>query len=685
MAKKYLAKYGQALLDNGYKIVPIRPGFKYPQGLSNWQNLNVNRKKLRQFLANGFANGGVGIQTGDEVNAVDLDIREALMAQEMQDYVFSLLGESPVRTGQAPKRLLIYAPDRPWGKLTSSTYVNTETGEEHKVEILAKGQQFVAYHVHPDTGEPYAWEGGEPAEIEPWELKTIAQEQAQQIVNHFEDLAGRRPDWVKKEEGGRSSAGEDWGEDADLANYKAPRDDVTLDDAREVLIGMDPGCKRDPWRDVGFAMHHQFRGSEEAFDLFNEWSAGLLNEGVPNDYSEHNARKLWDSIKDDPRQGAPIAWGSMRELGRRIALAGSDDWGGDGDSTSQEESLADYVDANAIAPEDLQVSWLVEGLLLERRIYEMFGRWKGGKTIAAVDLCIRLSRGETWGNRRTQPALVVYVAGESVEDIQARIAGWRQHHGKDVGPFYLRTKPVHLTNKEYAKRLSKEIKQLKSLHQGLPLMLVIDTLNRNFGGGYSENSDEGMGLFVTHLIDGVSRHNDATTMVVHHSGHGDTDRSRGHSSFAAALDGSLKVELDGNVVKVSSSFMRSTEGDDELAFQIQSVTLPVKDNFDNDVTAPVLEFDPDYDPGDGEEPDALRQVRGRRHRQLVDVLTRMAESRRDFGEQPRITRDALLDEARTEDPEWNPDNARRTFRQLIDRGVFAHDENGHLIIPGRAW
>src|SRR5690606_1263030 len=35
--------------------------------------------------------------------------------------------------------------------------VLSSTGQIHRVEVLGRGQQFVAYHVHPDTGRPYEW------------------------------------------------------------------------------------------------------------------------------------------------------------------------------------------------------------------------------------------------------------------------------------------------------------------------------------------------------------------------------------------------------------------------------------------------------------------------------------------------------------------------------------------------
>ena len=49
-------------------------------------------------------------------------------------------------TRQAPKRLLVYR---------AATAFRGR--KRHPLEVLARGQQFVAYAIHPVTGQPYAW------------------------------------------------------------------------------------------------------------------------------------------------------------------------------------------------------------------------------------------------------------------------------------------------------------------------------------------------------------------------------------------------------------------------------------------------------------------------------------------------------------------------------------------------
>src|SRR5262245_23378786 len=97
--------------------------------------------------------------------AIDIDIldEEAASAVEMLVREFFLeSGEVLVRFGLAPKRAILLRTDKPFTKLSKS-FIGP-TGKEHKIEILGDGQQLAVFGLHPDTGNPYAWFGGEPGE-----------------------------------------------------------------------------------------------------------------------------------------------------------------------------------------------------------------------------------------------------------------------------------------------------------------------------------------------------------------------------------------------------------------------------------------------------------------------------------------------------------------------------------------
>ena len=58
--------------------------------------------------------------------------------------------------------------------------------------------------------------------------------------------------------------------------------------------------------------------------------------------------------------------------------------------------------------------------------------------------------------------------------------------------------------------------------------------------GFSENTDGDMGLLIRN-VDRLRFELDCTVVLVHHSGHKDESRGRGHSSLPAAIDDSFKI------------------------------------------------------------------------------------------------------------------------------------------------
>ena len=214
MSEGLLAKHGAALLRNGYKIVPIMRGEKFPP-FNGWETQDGDRAamlkswlsgkhpakrgpkgKERDFTYTGGPQDGVGILSAD-TPGVDLDIKDAAVAAEMQEFVELLIGSCPVRVGDAPKRLLLTRTDEPFRKVQSAFWVDDKE-VKHKVEILGDGQQFVAIHIHPDTKKPYRWlDGKNPTTVAADDLPTLSEEDARAIVAEFERIAKKRG-WVKK-------------------------------------------------------------------------------------------------------------------------------------------------------------------------------------------------------------------------------------------------------------------------------------------------------------------------------------------------------------------------------------------------------------------------------------------------------------------------------------------------------
>ncbi|WP_198134896.1 bifunctional DNA primase/polymerase [Roseovarius sp. 217] len=137
----------ERLLDNGYEPIPIKPGQKAP-ALNRWTSVVIDDAALDDWRGR-YASCGIGLRTGLLVG-IDIDVLDPDRAHDVQALAVRRFGETLVRVGCWPKRLLIYRTEIPFAKMKSG-----------QVEILGQGQQFVAFGIHPGTGRPYAWPLGE--------------------------------------------------------------------------------------------------------------------------------------------------------------------------------------------------------------------------------------------------------------------------------------------------------------------------------------------------------------------------------------------------------------------------------------------------------------------------------------------------------------------------------------------
>lgn len=204
--------YGRALLGNGYLIIPIKPGHKRP-ALDNWQTSRLGAADLTRY-----PNHGVGVLCGQgaqPVAAIDVDTTDGALAARFVAWCQEHLGLTCERVGNAPKVLLAYrAEAEGWGKATGAWFEDLG-GARHRLEILGKGQQFVAYHIHPDTGAPYEWVdffGGLEA-MRAGDLPVITEAQVEEALQVFEAMAEEaglvRVSGSKAKAGGMTSAPSD--------------------------------------------------------------------------------------------------------------------------------------------------------------------------------------------------------------------------------------------------------------------------------------------------------------------------------------------------------------------------------------------------------------------------------------------------------------------------------------------
>ena len=301
------ATLASGLYRAGFETIPVegkRPVVKH------WEDVPLSEDQVAIWAADKRGDLNVGLRTG-RIAAVDFDLYDAKVAEEVVAAFVAQFGRAPVRLGQAPKQMLVYAAAAPGTKITSSSWYRPipDVGEkENRVEILGVGQQFVAYGIHPDTHQPYTWPGDSLLDMEVWELPVLDLAEAAQWVRDV--LPTLIPtDWAKKGSGASGGAAGD-GDDAFDA-IKQRHDDVDLDALRWMLdqLPLERCDDRDDWRNTIFAVHHQFTGTEfeeAALDLVDTWSSQShkhVTGVVP---------AIWQEAKEQRGGGGLVTVGTLK-------------------------------------------------------------------------------------------------------------------------------------------------------------------------------------------------------------------------------------------------------------------------------------------------------------------------------------------------------------------------------------
>jgi hypothetical protein len=271
-----MKEYGEQIAKNGYEVIPIRPGEKRPYG-KEWEKYDGSPKGARSWIRSGKGAFGVGIKS-KHAPAVDLDIRDPAVVDRLKKFVFELVGEGMERVGMPPKTLLAYQTDEPFPKVDTGFWIDDE-GRTVKVEILADGQQYVAAHIHPDTGQPYQWLGGKSVlRVKRSSLPILRQYHAEAIkaeaIRVFEEMG-----WQRKTNALRRLAGNSAGSvdpDDPFANISL-KTDISDEELHAKLL-LVPDCEDyETWFHVGMALWHQYDGAQLGLDMWHEWSAPANN------------------------------------------------------------------------------------------------------------------------------------------------------------------------------------------------------------------------------------------------------------------------------------------------------------------------------------------------------------------------------------------------------------------------
>lgn len=217
-------------------------------------------------------------------------------------------------------------------------------------------------------------------------------------------------------------------------------------------------------------------------------------------------------------------------------------------------------------------TWLARGYLEAGTIIILFGEAGCMKSFVAIDIGLCIASGKPWhGHAVPNPGPVFYLCGEGFPGISKRVKAWTVAHGVDNNaiPFFISNSPAQLLDADHAREVADAVEDLAEQH-GQPQLVIVDTLNRNFGDG-DENSSQDMTTFVA-ALDTLKARFGCAVMVVHHSGLGDNKRVRGSSVLRAAADFEYKLTVKGAFRVLSCTKCKDHDPPEDMPFEPEEVS-----------------------------------------------------------------------------------------------------------------
>jgi putative DNA primase/helicase len=278
-------------LSPGSKIDPSQRG-KCPGklGPSGWYGYAFTKETVGAEQIDSWG-ANVGL-LGTHFPALDIDVDDEELSQALLKLARESFGAAPVRRSTGSRRLLLFRTEEPFSRIRLQMAYE---GEEHAVELLGEGRQYVVHGVHP-SGEEYRWEGT-PLWDEP--LTEIPLIKRQDVLDFFDHLTEKLAPYgvtctIQGE--GKAPGGD-----------VPPQESLLAPNLNELerVVQLIPNPSTWGWDqmvEMGYAI--KAAGGEDAdrifFDWCREWEGG---HDPDTDY------RNWDSFKGPYRAG----WSWLQE------------------------------------------------------------------------------------------------------------------------------------------------------------------------------------------------------------------------------------------------------------------------------------------------------------------------------------------------------------------------------------
>lgn len=215
------------------------------------------------------------------------------------------------------------------------------------------------------------------------------------------------------------------------------------------------------------------------------------------------------------------------------------------------------------------VSWLVKHVVPAEAIGIVYGGSGTFKSFIAIDLAMHVAHGLQWLGKKTRKGTVLIIAAEGGSGLWRRIVAWHRKHRLQWADIAVYVVPISVDLMADAARVAEA-----ATSAGVkPDLVVIDTMSQTFSG--EENSAAEVSKYLREIGLWFRNAWQASVLVVHHTGHKETERARGSSAIRSNVDFMFSVFRDEKEMLATLECVKQKDGEllDPMTFDLRVVEL----------------------------------------------------------------------------------------------------------------